>query len=296
MPGYNPGYDPTIRKPECAGCNKPFARRDTVILHIKNQKRKWDLLCAMLPALAASTSTSATAAGNADYGGDDGDEGDEGDDETKNNNHRTSSMSKGASWRAGSTAAQRRSVRQKKAHPFRVAEKLWQSTLQKKKIHFGAYKKPPFITNATTATRATTMTAKRASATEAAGSKSRPLSFSNESGADVGGFDENMYVDNDHQSQLQHQHHQAQGDVDVEIMNTYIANNINDVNNDNELNELEGGEDDGWPSQEALELMDNQTKIQWMIQMAVLPPCWSERKVRIFGLHGEIEESVLQDG
>ncbi|KAG0285486.1 hypothetical protein BGZ96_010272 [Linnemannia gamsii] len=299
MPGYNPGYDPTIRKPECAGCNKPFARRDTVILHIKNQKRKWDLLCAMLPALAVSTSTPATTASNADYGGDvsdDGDDGDEDDEETKNNDRRTSSVSKGTGWKAGSTAAQRRIVHQKKAHPFRVAEKLWQSTLQMKKIHFGAYKKPPSTSTVTAVNMATTTTAKRSSVTEAAGPKSRPLSFGNESGADVGEFDEEMHVDNDHQSQLQHQRHQTQGDVDVEMMNAYMANNIHDVNNNNKLNELQRENEDGWPSQEALELMDNQTKIQWMVRMAVVPPCWSERKVRIFGLHGEVEENVLQDG
>ncbi|KAG0340257.1 hypothetical protein BG000_000329 [Podila horticola] len=45
--GYSPGSDPDIKKPECVGCGKAFARRDTVILHIKNQKRHWDEFVAM---------------------------------------------------------------------------------------------------------------------------------------------------------------------------------------------------------------------------------------------------------
>ncbi|KAF9978221.1 hypothetical protein BGZ73_003225 [Actinomortierella ambigua] len=40
---YRPGVDTDYRKPECVGCNKAFARRDTVILHIKNIRRKWEL-------------------------------------------------------------------------------------------------------------------------------------------------------------------------------------------------------------------------------------------------------------
>ncbi|KAF9213505.1 hypothetical protein BGZ59_005267 [Podila verticillata] len=45
--GYSPGSDPDIKKPECVGCGKAFARRDTVILHIKNQKRHWDEFVAL---------------------------------------------------------------------------------------------------------------------------------------------------------------------------------------------------------------------------------------------------------
>ncbi|KAG0231945.1 hypothetical protein BGW42_008545 [Actinomortierella wolfii] len=40
---YRPGIDTDYRKPECVGCNKAFARRDTVILHIKNIRRKWEI-------------------------------------------------------------------------------------------------------------------------------------------------------------------------------------------------------------------------------------------------------------
>ncbi|KAF9160223.1 hypothetical protein DFQ26_005767 [Actinomortierella ambigua] len=40
---YRPGVDTDYRKPECVGCNKAFARRDTVILHIKNIRRKWEI-------------------------------------------------------------------------------------------------------------------------------------------------------------------------------------------------------------------------------------------------------------
>ncbi|KAG0307792.1 hypothetical protein BGZ97_000281 [Linnemannia gamsii] len=296
--GYNPGYDPTIRKPECVGCNKPFARRDTVILHIKNQKDKWDQLCALLRALAASASNSTATTGNTDDGGDvsndgdDGDDGDEGDADIKNNGRCTSNVTKGVGWKAGSTAAQRRRIRQKKAHPFREAEKLWQSTLQKKKVHFGAYKKPPSTAIATAATSAMVATVKRASVTEAAGRKSKPLSFGDEGSINNGEFCVDMYVVNDHQP-LPHHHYQTQGDV--EMLNAYMADNIND-NNDNELNEMRGDDEVGWPSQKVLEKMDNQTKILWMMKMAVVPPCWSERKVRIFGLQGEVEESVLLEG
>ncbi|KAG0009668.1 hypothetical protein BGZ80_002171, partial [Entomortierella chlamydospora] len=61
--GYIPSSDPYLKKPECVGCNKAFARRDTVILHIKNQKRKWDLLNAILPTLIGITSPTDLPAG-----------------------------------------------------------------------------------------------------------------------------------------------------------------------------------------------------------------------------------------
>ncbi|KAF9546503.1 hypothetical protein EC957_009717 [Mortierella hygrophila] len=282
LPGYNPGYDPAIKKPECAGCNKPFARRDTVILHIKNQKRNWDLMCATLPELAAlvgsdsSTSTYAgvhcggdTEAGG--YGGDgEGDSG--GDDDAYSSNRRTSSGAKVSGGRAGTTAAQRRSVRQKRVHPFRAAEKLWHSTLQKNKIHFGPYKKTPSVVTAT----ATTTTPKRAPSVPGSrrhGITSRPSSSI--------GYDD-MYVDD----QLPPQH-QLQIDGDMEMMNAYVETDSNE--------EDEGNDEGGWPSEEALESMDNATKIQLMMKMAVVPPCWSERKVRIFGVQGTVEETVLQD-
>ncbi|KAG0078823.1 hypothetical protein BGZ90_004281 [Linnemannia elongata] len=252
LPGYNPGFDPAIKKPECAGCNKPFARRDTVILHIKNQKRKWDLMCTTLPelaALVASDSSTSTDAVN--------------------------------SGKAGTTAAQRRSVRQKKIHPFRVAEKLWQSTLQKKKIHFGPYRKTPPVT--ATATIAAT---KRTPSVPGSGSHGRmsrlPSSFGYRGDGDDE-LDDDMYTHDQYLRQ-----HQHQMDGDMEMMIAYVK-----TDHDENENKGEGG--DGWPSEEALESMDNGTKIQWMMKMAVVPPCWSVRKVRIFGVQGEVEETVLQD-
>ncbi|KAK5827892.1 hypothetical protein F5H01DRAFT_362349 [Linnemannia elongata] len=291
LPGYNPGFDPAIKKPECAGCNKPFARRDTVILHIKNQKRKWDLMCATLPELAAlvasdsSTSTDAGAhfRGDADAGGDgsDGEGGGGDDDDADLINHRTSNGAKVNSGKAGTTAAQRRSVRQKKIHPFRVAEKLWQSTLQKKKIHFGPYRKTPPVT--ATATIAAT---KRTPSVPGSGSHGRmsrlPSSFGYRGDGDDE-LDDDMYTHDQYLRQ-----HQHQMDGDMEMMIAYV-----ETDHDENENKGEGG--DGWPSEEALESMDNGTKILWMMKMAVVPPCWSVRKVRIFGVQGEVEETVLQD-
>ncbi|KAF9108821.1 hypothetical protein BGX29_005732 [Mortierella sp. GBA35] len=177
--GYNPGSDPAIKKPECVGCNKSFARRDTVILHIKNQKRKWDQLCTMLPALAASLGPN---------------------------------------------------------------EKLWQSTLQKKRLQFGPYSRPG-----------------------SSSSKSR-------CGASQGGDDdEGTDEDEDEEDE------RDGGDGD---------------NYEENLGRFVEGED-GWPSQEVLDAMDNQTKLQWMVKMAVVPPCWRERKVRSFGAFGTLEETVL---
>lgn len=293
LPGYNPGYDPAIKKPECAGCNKPFARRDTVILHIKNQKRKWDLMCATLPklaVLAASDSSTSTDAGThcgggggakASGGGSDGEGDNGGDDDAISISRRTSSRVNVPGSSSGTTTVQRQSVRQKKLHPFRVAEKLWQLTLQKKKIHFGPYKKTPPVVTVT----ATTTTTKRVPSVQGSGSHgraSRPSSSFGYRVDDDDEFDYDMYIEGQYPRQ-----HQHQMDGDMEMMNAYVEP-------DDDEDENERGED-GWPSEEALELMDNATKIQWMMKMAVVPPCWSERKVRIFGVQGRVEEMVLQD-
>ncbi|KAF9134292.1 hypothetical protein BGX30_011989 [Mortierella sp. GBA39] len=282
LPGYNPGYDPAIKKPECAGCNKPFARRDTVILHIKNQKRNWDLMCATLPelaALAGSDSSISTYAGahcgsDAEAGGNgsDGEGDDSDDDDADSSNRRTSSGAKVSGGRARTTAAQRRSARQKRVHPFRAAEKLWHSTLQKNKIHFGPYKKTLSVVTTTATT--TTKRAQSIAGSRSHGCTSRPSSSF--------GYDD-MYVDGQFPRQ-----HQRQIDGDMEMMNAYVETDSNEDEN-------EGIDEGGWPSEEALESMDNATKIQLMMKMAVVPPCWSERKVRIFGVQGTVEETVLQD-
>lgn len=247
-------------------------------------------MCATLPklaALAASDSSTLTDAGaycggGTEAGGDgsDGEGDDAGDDDADSNNSRMLSGAKVPGTRAGTSAVQQRSVRQKKVHPFRVAEKLWQLTLQKKKIHFGPYKKTLPVVTVT----ATTTAAKRAPLVPGSGSHdrtSRLLSSFGYRGDDDDKFDNEMYVDDQYPRQ-----HQHQMDGDMEMMNAYVET-------DEDENEGEG--EDGWPSEEALESMDNVTKIQWMMKMAVVPPCWSERKVRIFGVQGRVEETVLQD-
>ncbi|KAF9135443.1 hypothetical protein BGW39_002910 [Mortierella sp. 14UC] len=292
--GYNPSSDPNIKKPECVGCSKSFARRDTVILHIKNQKRKWDLLCAMLPALSTSASSSAT--GNVEGvfivgpPGDDADDDGDNDDEDgrvvvmdgpssdllRRQNHarhkRPSSLTRTAAGAKLVGPVHKRQVRQRRAHPFRVAEKLWQSTLQRKKIHFGAYKKPavPITTAATTPAAA-------GAGTGAATTTSAQHS--------VYKLRQSMYEgDEEYDDEEFTEHRKGGGDVDME-MNAYIEEQNDDEEED---------EEDGWPSQEALDGMDNQAKLQWMMKMAVEPPCWSERKVRLFGAYGMVEETVLQ--
>ncbi|KAG0378450.1 hypothetical protein BGX24_003808 [Mortierella sp. AD032] len=291
-PGYSPGSDPTIKKPECVGCSKPFARRDTVILHIKNQKRKWDLLCTMLPALSTSSSGNSS---NTDQGassgiaidGDDDEDGDGGDDDDDDGEvtmmdsngcrqiqihtrqQRTSSLARAATSAKLVGPTHRRYVRQRRAHPFRDVEKLWQSTLQRKKIHFGAYKKP--VSSSTTAS------------TQRLGVH-KSGQFIYEGDGEYGGEE---FANHAKQQQQQRQQKRGGEDMDVDIMSAFMEDE-----NDDEDEESE--DEDGWPSQEVLDGMDNQTKIHWMVKMAVEPPCWSERKVRLFGAYGMVEETVLQ--
>ncbi|KAG0213590.1 hypothetical protein BGX28_004007 [Mortierella sp. GBA30] len=52
--------------------------------------------------------------------------------------------------------------------------------------------------------------------------------------------------------------------------------------------------EDGWPTLDDMSSMDSQTKLRWMMKMMVLPPCWKERKVRLFGAFGVLEENVLR--
>ncbi|KAF9910268.1 hypothetical protein EC991_006997 [Linnemannia zychae] len=303
--GYNPGSDPNIKKPECVGCNKPFARRDTVILHIKNQKRKWDLLCALLPAL--STSTSSSTGGNieeivaiglpgddADGGGDgDGDDGDENEEDEamvlrgscssllrRQSHERQKRPSILTRTAAGATLVgpvHKRQVRQRRAHPFRVAEKLWQSTLQRKKIHFGTYKKPAVPTTFTHGAgggAATTTSVYRL------GYQSRQSIYE-----DIGEYNSEEFAECQ----------KERGGMGMEMMNAYVEEvNEGKTDDGNYEDEDQDEDEDGWPSQEALDGMDNQTKLQWMMKMAVEPPCWSERKVRLFGAYGMVEETVLQ--
>jgi hypothetical protein len=84
---------------------------------------------------------------------------------------------------------------------------------------------------------------------------------------------------------------------------TYKDNNIDiDGENEDEIGGDDEGEvveglitgEDGWPSLEAMSRMDSHTKLRWMMKMMVVPPCWKERKVRLFGAFGVLEEKVLQ--
>ncbi|KAF9961728.1 hypothetical protein BGZ72_002289 [Mortierella alpina] len=225
--GYNPCSDPDIKKPECVGCNKAFARRDTVILHIKNQKRKWDLLSAMLPTLAstAAVATSTTAAnGESSL--------DELDLESMHLIARTQRLSLGATNGSGSLR-RKGGQKHRRTHPYRMVEKLWQSTMQRKGVQLAC-------------------------------------SVNNTSN---GGGD----------------HKAHNNKVKVEFGSEDCIENLPQGVQD-EADET----DDGWPSKDALSQMDSQAKLQWMMKMMVLPPCWKERKVRLFGAFGVLEEKVLQ--
>ncbi|KAF9166712.1 hypothetical protein BGX20_000129 [Mortierella sp. AD010] len=121
--GYIPSSDPYLKKPECVGCNKAFARRDTVILHIKNQKRKWDLLNAILPTLIGIASPTDLPAGLTNATG-------------STTTTSTSALGTAAAASAGITSSikNKRSQRQRRSHPHRMVEKLWHSTLQRKGV------------------------------------------------------------------------------------------------------------------------------------------------------------------
>ncbi|KAF9190357.1 hypothetical protein BGZ50_000245 [Haplosporangium sp. Z 11] len=191
--GYNPGSDPDIKKPECVGCNKAFARRDTVILHIKNQKRKWDLLSAMLPDLTAAATSSSL-----------------------------------------------------------MTESLQLSAESTKEVAIS----------------------------------------SNNLKAKMERRDENNQNDDDGEMKLEERegegkYHQNQsgGGGGAEEYSMEV---------EDEEEEDGGGSEDGWSSMETILQMDSKTKLQWMMKMMVLPPCWKERKVRLFGAFGVLEEKVLQ--
>ncbi|KAI7826511.1 hypothetical protein BC939DRAFT_501694 [Gamsiella multidivaricata] len=251
--GYNPSSDPDIKKPECVGCNKAFARRDTVILHIKNQKRKWDLLSAMLPTLRASSVSSLTAEEQElwDEKGLDG-----------NSTRRTTAMAAAigstvgdavvmaptgkASAVTGSGSSSGRKVhRQRRSHPYRMVEKLWHSTLQKKGLVLSGSSLGPGNSGLNTLVGQDALRAKKEDCED------------DEDGGDT--------VDGEARRERQGR----------------------------DEDEDEDGEG-GWPSLEVMSEMDSQTKLEWMMKMMKMPPCWRERKVRLFGAFGVLEERVLQ--
>ncbi|KAF9188331.1 hypothetical protein BGZ51_000651 [Haplosporangium sp. Z 767] len=235
--GYNPGSDPDIKKPECVGCNKAFARRDTVILHIKNQKRKWDLLSAMLPDLTAAATSSSLMTESLQLSAE-------------------STKEVAIRYKEGTNYRRRRVQRQRRSHPYRMIEKLWQSTLQKK----------GFVLSTTNS--------------------------SNNLKAKMERRDENNQNDDDGEMKLEERegegkYHQNQsgGGGGAEEYSMEV---------EDEEEEDGGGSEDGWSSMETILQMDSKTKLQWMMKMMVLPPCWKERKVRLFGAFGVLEEKVLQ--
>ncbi|KAF9347913.1 hypothetical protein BGX26_000651, partial [Mortierella sp. AD094] len=255
--GYDPSSDPYIKKPECVGCNKAFARRDTVILHIKNQKRKWDLLNAILPTLtgiAPSTdlpADSMNAIGTASI----------------TTTTATTLAAAAAAAAAAASAAvatgittsttavvakSKRSQRQRRSHPYRMVEKLWHSTLQRK----GVFLSPGSI------------------------SKNGKGQVSVKKEAD----------------EVNYNRHGTTG----ANANTGSSEDDNDEAGDTCKAEEEDSSDDAndddgsWPDMEAISKMDSQTKLKLMMDTMVLPPCWRERKVRIYQSFGVAEEKVLQ--
>ncbi|KAF9986411.1 hypothetical protein BGZ75_001835 [Mortierella antarctica] len=118
----------------------------------------------------------------------------------------------------------------RRTHPYRMVEKLWQSTMQRKGVQLAC-----------------------------------DVNNSN-SGGD----------------------HEVNNKVKVEFDSEGYMEDLSQAVQD-ETDET----DDGWPNQDALAQMDSQAKLQWMMKMMVLPPCWRERKVRLFGAFGVLEEKVL---
>ncbi|KAF9284000.1 hypothetical protein BGZ68_004964 [Mortierella alpina] len=230
--GYNPCSDPDIKKPECVGCNKAFARRDTVILHIKNQKRKWDLLNAMLPTLAStaaaassSSSSSTASASVAVTTMMTGVSSLDGFDDVAKTQKLSLSGVDNNSYNGSGSLRRRGGQKHRRTHPYRMVEKLWQSTMQRKGVQL-----------------ACTVSSNHSHGEDHPANKVK-----------VGLGGEEGYMED-------------------------------------EVDETE----DGWPSKDALAQMDSQTKLQWMMKMMVLPPCWKERRVRLFGAFGVLEEKVLQ--
>ncbi|GJJ69434.1 hypothetical protein EMPS_01780 [Entomortierella parvispora] len=251
--GYSPGSDPDIKKPECVGCNKAFARRDTVILHIKNKKRKWDLLNAMLPVLTSCSGTNPSSSVAASLA------------MLDRPGAAPSTGGGGGGGGGGASGSGRRIQRQRKSHPYRMVEKLWQSTLQKKGL---------LLTSSSSLARPAT-TAPSSSCLYSSNGYEPMEGVKMEPGT-IG-----LYP-------------VALGGGDGHDDNEVKAGN----RDDEALKAKEEGEgamgEDGWPSLETMSRMDSQIKLRWMMKMMVMPPCWTERKVRLFGAFGVMEERVLQ--
>lgn len=55
-----------------------------------------------------------------------------------------------------------------------------------------------------------------------------------------------------------------------------------------------GGDTEMYYDAEVVANMDAAQKFEWIMRAMKMPPCWKERKVRLFGAFGVLEESVLQ--
>ncbi|KAG0025996.1 hypothetical protein BGZ82_009705, partial [Podila clonocystis] len=218
--GYSPGSDPDIRKPECVGCGKAFARRDTVILHIKNQKRHWDEFVAMREQWIQ---------------------------EKKVTGWMPSGMLSNVKLSLGV------SMPTSAADRYRKAEKLWHST-QQGQIHRRLRKSSP---GSSLRTRYGSRPAKGA-------------------------------------------------DEESDYMFEFELNDIDAISAEDEWEEekedsrdgaVEKGDEKGNIEMYDAELvasMDAPQKFEWIMRAMKMPPCWNERKVRLFGAFGVLEESVLQ--
>ncbi|KAI1299774.1 hypothetical protein EDD11_006435 [Mortierella claussenii] len=284
IPGYSPNMDPDIKKPECVGCNKAFARRDTVILHIKNQKRKWGLLNTMLSTLTTGKTpvtvevATATAAAAAEA---------EGDDDGENSSHKVPGSLRGNGDHVGTLLRRDMAImpmcvkqgamtlKQRRLHPYRTVEKLWHSTLQSKSVVLTSFSAGNNDNNN-----------KNNSSSSSSSSSSKHSSFSrnnrNSCFSYTASGDGGMDVE-----ATGHDLEQGIEDNDENIALPPTLGNLSD--RDNEAS-VEGR----WPSTKAMSRMDGRTKLEWMAKMLRKPPCWTERKVRVYGAFGVMEEKVLQ--
>ncbi|KAI8363640.1 hypothetical protein B0O80DRAFT_434180 [Mortierella sp. GBAus27b] len=256
--GYNLRSDPDIKKPECVGCNKAFARRDTVILHMKNQKRKWDLLCTMLPRLIETTSApSAQRKGAHGIGRHSTDacatwaESDSPWEQSGSSNVTAPTVTtnptagrSSATDPQGAVVSRHKPQKQRRSHPYRMVEKLWHSTLQKRACLLGLVHSPSTIhvKKGEDASHITT----------------------------AGPF-----------------HEELDWRVEGEDLLATLANGTNGDEGDD-------GDENEWLGLQGLSPLGAQAKLIWMMKVMEEPPCWKERKVRMFGAYGVLEEKVLQ--
>ncbi|KAG0087867.1 hypothetical protein BGZ93_010697 [Podila epicladia] len=247
--GYRPGSDPDIKKPECVGCGKAFARRDTVILHIKNQKRHWDEFAAIREqwiqekaSTSSSNSTSSDMLPSAKLplvqsmpvvdvpSG-------------------TSEAMKGARGGGGRGSRPRKAVDR-----YRRAEKLWHST-QQGRIHQKLRK--------------------------SSSHSSLQARFRFRSVKDAFKEREDIF------------------EIELDDVDAISAEDKwkEEEEVDDEDEAVKEGDEERDAEMYDVELvanMDAPQKFEWIMRAMKMPPCWKERKVRLFGAFGVLEESVLQ--